>query len=85
MPVEMADLGRDPPPGGEVVGVHCLAGKGRTGTMLATWFVRTGLTAEDAIAHVRAARPGSIETAALEHAVHAYAQHRATMRRVPSE
>jgi len=70
---------------GDRVGVHCLAGMGRTGTMLATWFVSTGLSAEDAIAHVRAARPGSIETTAQELAVFAYAEHRATMRRVPSE
>lgn len=69
---------------GETVGVHCLAGKGRTGTMLATWFVRTGLSADDAIAHVRSARPGSIETPAQEQAVHTYAAHRATMRRVPA-
>ncbi len=58
---------------GERVGVHCLGGLGRTGTMLATWFVHEGMTAEDAIAHVRDLRPGSIETEEQEQAIHDYA------------
>lgn len=55
------------------VGVHCLAGKGRTGTFLATWFVHAGLDAETAMGTVRALRPGSIETEAQEDAVREYA------------
>jgi atypical dual specificity phosphatase len=49
--------------------VHCLAGQGRTGTVLAAYLIRGGLPATDAIAEVRAICPGAIEadpqTAAL--------------------
>lgn len=55
---------------GKAVGVHCGAGLGRTGTFLAAYFVTEGMTADDAIARVRALRPGSIETAAQEQVVH---------------
>lgn len=58
---------------GEKVGVHCTAGLGRTGTMLATWFVAEGMGGDEAIDHVRALRPGSIETLEQEDAVRAYA------------
>jgi atypical dual specificity phosphatase len=54
---------------GEKVGVHCTAGLGRTGTMLATWFVHQGMGPHEAIAHVRSERPGSIETVEQEEAV----------------
>jgi len=55
--------------GGGRVGVHCAAGKGRTGTALAVYLVHTGMTATKAIERVRELRPGSIETAAQEQAV----------------
>ena len=58
---------------GEVVGVHCTAGLGRTGTLLATWFVHQGMAPDDAIAHVRTLRPGSIETEEQELSVARYA------------
>jgi atypical dual specificity phosphatase len=45
------------------VAVHCLAGQGRTGTVLAAWLLRSGLSAEDAIAEIRALAPGAIESA----------------------
>jgi protein-tyrosine phosphatase len=48
--------------GGKVM-LHCAAGLRRTGTMAAKLLVDTGMTAEAAIAAVRAARPGTIETA----------------------
>lgn len=38
---------------GEVLAVHCLAGLGRTGTVLAAWLVREGLTATEALRRVR--------------------------------
>jgi atypical dual specificity phosphatase len=43
------------------VAVHCLAGQGRTGTVLAAYLIRGGLSAEQAIADVRAVCPGAIE------------------------
>ncbi len=53
------------------VAVHCEAGRGRTGVVLAAYFVAKGATAQNAIAKVRRLRPGSIETdeqaAAVEH------------------
>lgn len=42
--------------------VHCDAGIGRTGTMLACYLVSKGHTAQYAISEVRRRRPGSIET-----------------------
>ncbi len=47
---------------GESVAVHCGAGLGRTGTMLAAWLISHGYSASAAINEVRDARPGSIET-----------------------
>jgi atypical dual specificity phosphatase len=44
------------------VGVHCGAGLGRTGVILACYVVTTDMTAKNAIARVRRLRPGSIET-----------------------
>jgi atypical dual specificity phosphatase len=44
------------------VAVHCGAGMGRTGVVLACYLVSKGQTAENAMARVRRLRPGSIET-----------------------
>ena len=49
--------------------VHCSAGLGRTGTMLASYLVQRGSNTAEALAQVRKRRPGSIETADQELAV----------------
>jgi len=55
---------------GERVYAHCLAGCGRTGTMIACYLVyRYRLDADAAVARVRALRPCSIETDGQEEAV----------------
>lgn len=49
---------------GDKVLVHCAAGLGRTGMLVARLLVDAGLAPAEAIARVRRARPGTIETAA---------------------
>ena len=47
----------------EPVMVHCLAGLGRTGTILACYLIKyEKMSAEDAIQHVREKRHGSIQS-----------------------
>jgi atypical dual specificity phosphatase len=62
---------------GQRVAVHCGAGLGRTGTLVAAYLVRTGLSAEQAVAAVRARRPGSVETDQQVAAVAQFAARRA--------
>ena len=47
--------------GGRVL-VHCRGGLGRAGTVAARFLVELGVPARQAVARVRAARPGAIET-----------------------
>jgi atypical dual specificity phosphatase len=58
------------------VAVHCGAGLGRTGVVLAAYFVTQGLTAANAIARVRRLRPGSVETDEQAEAVELFARRR---------
>lgn len=60
---------------GRRVVVHCTAGRGRTGTMLACFLVSRGSNPAKAIERVRRLRPGSIETPEQEETVFEYHSH----------
>jgi atypical dual specificity phosphatase len=58
------------------IAVHCGAGAGRTGVVLACYFVEQGDDAREAIHKIRRLRPGSIETDEQLDAVREFAQRR---------
>ncbi len=51
---------------GERILIHCRAGLGRTGLVAARLLIELGEPPTEALAHVRAARPGAVETLAQE-------------------
>lgn len=62
--------------GDGAVAVHCFAGQGRTGTLLACALVSLGMSAEEAIRFVRAKRRPSIDTLVQEQAIFDFASMR---------
>ncbi len=54
--------------------VHCMAGIGRTGTVLAGYLVWRGTSPEAAIEEIRTIRPGSVETFDQESSIYRFAE-----------
>ena len=60
----------------EAVMVHCAAGMGRTGTILACYLVKyQKYSAKDAVKKLREERPGSIQSETQEIAIQLYEKH----------
>lgn len=66
---------------GRPVMVHCAAGLGRAGTILACYLVRhCGMSAAKAVREIRKQRPGSIQSGEQEAAVEHYELHASSSR-----
>jgi atypical dual specificity phosphatase len=57
--------------------VHCLVGQGRTGTVLAAYLIRSGLSRDRAIAELRAVCPRAVENDLQLAALATFAEQRA--------
>lgn len=66
---ELVGILRDALGRGETVAVHCDAGVGRAGTIVACYLVSCGYSPQTAIEFVRSRRPGAIENEQQELAV----------------
>jgi len=66
---------------GEVIAVHCRAGLGRTGTVLAAHLIWRGHAALDALEHVRSIEPRWVQSQAQVEFLEAFAPAAATARR----
>jgi atypical dual specificity phosphatase len=62
---------------GDRVALHCGGGLGRSGTVAACYLVDLGQDWLTAVAMIRAARPGAIETRAQLHSIASHTAHRA--------
>ena len=62
---------------GHATAVHCLMGQGRTGTVLAAYLIRNGLTAAEALAEIRHLCDGAISAPEQEAALRTFASRRA--------
>jgi atypical dual specificity phosphatase len=59
---------------GKRVAVHCLVGQGRTGTVLAAYLIRGGLSAEAALRELRSVCPQAVGSASQEEALRSFAR-----------
>ena len=58
------------------VAVHCLAGQGRTGTVLAAYRIRAGASPQQALRELREICPGAVSAEVQERALEAFAARR---------
>src|SRR6476620_10563632 len=72
--IKVEDYGHRQIADGKSVMVHCAAGKGRTGTILASYLLREDpdLTSYQAIKKIRKLRPGSVQSETQEQAIAMY-------------
>ncbi len=61
---------------GRAVDVHCLAGQGRTGTVLAAYLIRRGMPPDAAVQEVRVRCPGAVGSDLQEQALRLFAARR---------
>ena len=67
---------------GKPVLVHCAAGKGRTGALLAAYMIKKeNLTADQALEKIRLMRPGSVQSITQETALSMYEKYLKTKKK----